>query len=78
MLARGDAVTLKAQHHSVLKRQRLPRPHKMASMDMDPDARMFIEQEALDIFTTMANSGASFQQSLAAIFLSGMSAAKNS
>jgi hypothetical protein len=70
-------MTLKAQHHSVLRHKTLPRPYKMAKIDMAPDARMFIEQEALDIFTVMANSGATFQQSLAAIFLSGMSAAHN-
>ena len=38
-------------------------------------AREFIEQEALDIFTTMTNGGCTFQQALGAIFLSGMNAA---
>lgn len=38
--------------------------------------REFIEAEAIDIFTTMTNGGCTFQQALAAIFLSGMSLAK--
>jgi len=38
--------------------------------------REFIEAEAIDIFTTMTNGGCTFQQALAAIFLSGMSAAR--
>jgi hypothetical protein len=46
-------------------------------MDMEPAARTFIEQEALEIFAEMTNSGATFQQSLAAVFLSGMSAGHN-
>jgi len=37
--------------------------------------REFIEAEAIDIFTTMTNGGCTFQQALAAIFLSGMNAA---
>ena len=41
------------------------------------EMREFIEAEAIDIFTTMANGGCTFQQSLAAIFLSGMNAAEN-
>lgn len=72
-----SALPLSAQHHSVLKRQRLPRPRGMASMDMAPEARMFVESEALSIFTVMANSGSTFQQALAAIFLSGMSAGQD-
>jgi hypothetical protein len=38
-------------------------------------AREFVEAEAIDIFTTMTNGGCTFQQALAAIFLSGMNAA---
>jgi hypothetical protein len=41
------------------------------------EAREFIEREALDIFATMTNGGCTFQQALAAIFLSGMNAAKH-
>ena len=45
----------------------------LGSMEM----REFIEAEAIDIFTTMTNGGCTFQQSLAAIFLSGMNAAES-
>lgn len=38
-------------------------------------AREFVEAEAIDIFTIMTNGGCTFQQALAAIFLSGMNAA---
>ena len=41
------------------------------------EMREFIEAEAIDIFTTMTNGGCTFQQALAAIFLSGMNAAEN-
>lgn len=37
--------------------------------------REFIEAEAIDIFTTMTNGGCTFQQALAAIFLSGINMA---
>ena len=75
--AEAGGVMLKPQHHSVLRRQRVCRPRGLSSINMPPDTRMFVEAEAIDIFTTMANSGATFQQSLAAVFLSGMSAGHN-
>lgn len=37
--------------------------------------REWIESEAIDIFTTMTNGGCTFQQALAAIFMSGMNLA---
>lgn len=40
------------------------------------EAREQIETEAIDIFTTMTNGGCTFQQALAAVFLSGMNLAK--
>ncbi len=36
-----------------------------------------IQQEAIEVFTTMVNSGRSFQHALQSVFLSGMSAARN-
>jgi hypothetical protein len=39
------------------------------------EAREFVESEAIDIFTTMTNGGCTFQQALAAVFMSGMNAA---
>ena len=38
-------------------------------------AREWIESEAIDIFTVMTNGGCTFQQALAAIFMSGMNLA---
>ena len=54
--------------------QRSPRGMKVARLG-SRQAREFIEAEAIDIFTTMTNGGCTFQQALAAIFLSGMNAA---
>ena len=52
-------------------------PRGMAMMRVgSKQQREFIEAEAIDIFTTMTNGGCTFQQALAAIFLSGMSAAR--
>jgi hypothetical protein len=52
-------------------------PRGMAMMRVgSKQQREFIEAEAIDIFTTMTNGGCTFQQALAAIFLSGMSLAK--
>ena len=35
-----------------------------------------IQQEAIEVFTAMVNSGRSFQHALQAVFLSGMNAAR--
>ena len=52
-------------------------PRNMAQAKLgSKEQREFIEREAIDIFTVMTNGGCTFQQALAAIFLSGMSAAK--
>ena len=52
------------------------RPKDLQSMRIHPDARKFVEQEALSIFAAMTNAGASLQQTLSAVFLSGMSAGR--
>lgn len=54
--------------------QRSPRGMEMVHLG-SRQAREFVEAEAIDIFTTMTNGGCTFQQALAAIFLSGMNAA---
>lgn len=64
---------LRPQHRSTLNLRLKPRD--MASAKLDVEQRLLIETEALAIFTDMVNSGASLQQTLAAIFLSGMSVA---
>lgn len=48
----------------------------MTRLQLRPDERHFIEEQALGIFTDMVNSGASLQQTLAAIYLSGLSAGR--
>ena len=58
------------------KLKRAPRGMEKAHLG-SKEMREFIEVEAIDIFTTMTNGGCTFQQSLAAIFLSGMNAAEN-
>lgn len=50
-------------------------PRGMDKTELPRELREFIEREALDIFATMTNGGCTFQQSLTAIFLSGMNAA---
>ena len=47
----------------------------MEKTELPRELREFIEREALDIFATMTNGGCTLQQTLTAIFLSGMSAA---
>jgi hypothetical protein len=66
---------LKPRHHSVLKRK-TPQKPGLAVMTLPDETRVMIEAECLDIFTRMSNSGMSLHQTLTAIFLSGMSAAK--
>jgi len=56
--------------------KRAPRGMEIARLG-SKEMREFVEAEAIDIFTTMTNGGCTFQQSLAAIFLSGMNAAEN-
>lgn len=68
-------------HRSVLElRQRAlgfrPRPAGMSAIAITSEVREAIEQIALDIFTDMTNSGASLQETLAAIYLSGAEHAK--
>lgn len=52
-------------------------PRSMDKMKLPRETSQFIEREVLDIFATMTNGGCTLQQTLTAIFLSGMSAAHN-
>jgi hypothetical protein len=63
---------LRPEHTSRLQFRPDPRPKDMESMKMDPEVRQGIEKIALHIFTDMTNSGASLQQTLTAIYLSGV------
>lgn len=52
------------------------RPIQMVSTQLGSrEQREFIENQALGIFADMTNGGCTFQQTLAAIYLSGMNAA---
>jgi hypothetical protein len=64
---------LKTQHSSAINKN--IKPKGMDITKIPADTRKFVETEALAIFTSMTNAGASLQQSLLAIYLSGMSAA---
>lgn len=66
-------MTLQTQHSVAINKNL--KPKSMEVMKIDVDSRKFVEAEALSIFTAMTNAGASLQQTLLAIYLSGMSAA---
>lgn len=65
---------LKAPHRSLVGKR--AQPGGLESTRLPDDARLMIEQEALDIFTSMSNAGQPLPKTLAAIFLSGMNAAQ--
>jgi hypothetical protein len=65
-------MTLKSEHTSRLKGRPVPKPKNMASIKMPPEVRQAMEEAALDIFTDMTNAGATLQQTLGAIYLSGI------
>lgn len=50
----------------------MPKPKNMASIKMPPEVRQAMEEAALGIFTDMTNAGATLQQTLGAIYLSGI------
>jgi hypothetical protein len=66
-------MTLQTQHSSAISKH--IKPKGMDITKIPADTRRFIESEALSIFTSMTNAGASLQQTLLAIYLSGMSVA---
>jgi hypothetical protein len=51
------------------------RPRGLDCASLPDETRVFIEHEVLDIYSRMVNAGCSLQQTLTAVFLSGMSAA---
>lgn len=61
-------------HHSVrrvIRNQRL-RPSGMAKIEVSPEQSEMLERIALEIFTDMTNAGATLQETLAAIYFSGL------
>lgn len=51
------------------------RPRGLDCASLPDETRVFIEHEVLDIYSRMVNAGCSLQQTLTAVFLSGMRAA---
>ena len=73
-MSRADA--LRPMHRSVLEKHARargyrPRPVNMSAVALPSEARECIERIALGIFTDMVNSGATLQETLAAVYLSG-------
>lgn len=54
-----------------------PRPQGMSAMPISSEQRMCVEGIALSIFTDMTNAGATLQETLAAIYLSGLDHAQS-
>ena len=65
---------LRPQHTS--KVGKAPQPAGLEVMRLAPEERQWFEAEALSIYGSMVNAGATLQQTLAAIYLSGMRAAQ--
>ena len=70
-------MNLTPRHHSTLKR-RSTAPRGLSYALLPDETRVFIETETLDIYARMVNAGCSLQQTLTAIYLSGMNAAQES
>lgn len=62
--------SIRSLHHSRIGKP--PRPNNMERTYLPHEMRAFIEEQALAIFTDMVNGGATLQQTLAAIYLSGV------
>ena len=68
-------MNLHSLHPSIAQKPK-GRPRNLSSMRIPTELRLTIETECLSIFTSMVNAGASLQQILTAVYLSGMSAAE--
>jgi len=78
--ARPGANGLRPLHHSVIamrnKYRPRPRPANMDRMALTDEQRQMVEGVALSIFTDMTNAGCSLQETLSAIYLSGLEHAR--
>lgn len=63
---------LQSLHSSRMRRHPVIRPLGMTRSNLPPEHREFLEDLSLGIFTDMVNAGATFQQALSAIYVSGM------
>lgn len=75
-MAQQQAKALHPMHESMVRRiQQMRgasiRPVGMARIFIDSEHRQCIEGIALSIFTDMTNAGATLQETLAAVYLSG-------
>lgn len=61
---------LRAIHHSIPLGGILPR--RMTKMPLSADQAAFVEKFALSIFTDCVNAGRTFQDAIAACYLSGL------
>ena len=68
-------MSLHPLHSSILSKVH-KRPYGLSRTPVSLELRTFLETEALDIYTRMVNAGCSLQQTLTAVYLSGMSAAR--
>lgn len=61
-------------HHSMMRmlRNSKIRPRNMSSVLSDEATRESLERISLDIFADMTNAGSTFQQAIAAVYLSGL------
>jgi hypothetical protein len=73
--SRKPIMALTPRHQSTLKRSRSMKPRGLDCASLPDEVRVFIEHEVLDIYSRMVNAGCSLQQTLTAIYLSGMSVA---
>lgn len=51
-------------------------PNGFSRIPCSPEQTEWLERQALEVFTSMANSGYSFRATLATLFLSGMALAQ--
>lgn len=67
-----NGTTIWPIHHSMRTRLGRPRPHNMDSIDVSPEAKAKLVNEALEIFADCVNAGMPFQDALATIYFSGV------
>lgn len=48
------------------------KPHSMSRMDVDKEHSVFLQEQALSIFTECSNSGLPLRETLSAILISGI------
>ena len=74
-----NRATIRAMHPSMIgaNRRWAIRPQNMDKRRITSDQMDLLQELALEMFADMTNAGATFQESLAAILLSGMDFGRN-